>query len=410
MIPSFVLLSVLLVLSAFFSGSETAFFSLNHIEREQLLQGTRGARKKFLSGILHSPAEILITILTGNMVVNLFFASLMEGVVGHYFHGDLAWLYSILIGTGLILIFGEMTPKNLAIRQSLGFFRGSSRLLRLIHVAITPLRTVLNRVEKAVVTLLSQKLHPEPEDVRSIISSTFQVGHQRGLLHRSELSVLESFLDFREKTAEDVMAPRTELQPVEVSTPMNELIGRITDSRDESLIPVLRDDIDHIVGYINLRDILPFRYGISKARTIATIIRPVHPVPESKNLMELLRELINKNCEMALVIDEYGGTAGIVTFQNLVEDFLYFFYPSKTEFQVLDQGRYLFPGNIALEKVSDLLSTELESENRTLSGYIIERIEDIPAVGAELSIDGNTLIVKKVSRRKVLEVEVRKTT
>ena len=139
MIPRLILLTVLLGLSAFFSGSETAFFSLNHLEKEKLLSRTKGRRRTFISRILASPAEILITILTGNMVVNLFFASTMDVFVGRFI-GEYAWLYSILIGTLLVLIFGEMTPKNLAIRHSLPFFNFSSRILGVFHRVLTPTR------------------------------------------------------------------------------------------------------------------------------------------------------------------------------------------------------------------------------------------------------------------------------
>jgi CBS domain containing-hemolysin-like protein len=163
-----------------------------------------------------------------------------------------------------------------------------------------------------------------------------------------------------------------------------------------------------MIGYINTRDVLPYRFELSEARTVSAVVRNIHPVPQSKNLMELLRELIGKNCEMALVVDEYGGTAGVVTFQTLVEDFLYFFYPSKTEVKSLGDGQYLFPGNTALDEVAEVLQIEVQSDSRTLSGYIIEKLEDIPAEGTSLSIDGHTMTVTRVSRKKVLEVRIRK--
>ena len=406
MIVQLIVLTVLLALSAFFSGSETAFFSLNHLEKEKLLSLGGGGRKKFIARILSSPAEILITILTGNMVVNLFFASTMDVFVGRFI-GEYAWLYSILIGTLLVLVFGEMTPKNLAIRHSLPFFAHSSRILGAIHRVLTPVRFVLTRIERSVVSFITVRLKPESEDGRDLISSTFQIGLQKGIIHHSELSILESFLDFKEKTAADIMIPRTEMNAVEASTSLMDLLSTITPEDYDTLIPVYKEDIDHIVGYVNTQDILPFRYRLDTRKTLMSIIRAIHPVPDSKNLMELLREIMEIRCEMALVVDEYGGTAGIVTYQTLVEDFLYFFYHPREEFRRTGEGTYIFPGSYDLERAAEILGVELEGESRTISGYIIEVLEEIPQNGRRLEVDGLLFIVKSVSENKILEVEVR---
>ena len=171
---------------------------------------------------------------------------------------------------------------------------------------------------------------------------------------------------------------------------------------------MFKDDIDHIIGYINIRDALPYRYNLSNIKTVSSIVKPIHPVPATKNLMELLLEIMQRNCEMALVVDEYGGTAGAVTFQHLVEDFLYFFYPAKEDYRKLDDNAYLVPGHLELEKVAQLLDVVFETESRTISGFITEQLEEIPVTGVEMRIDGLLLIVRNVSQNRILEVEVRK--
>jgi putative hemolysin len=407
MITQLVLLAILLAFSAFFSGSETAFFSLNYLEKEKLLSSAKKGRKGFIDRILTSPAEILITILTGNMVVNLFFASRMDVVIGELV-GEYAWLYSILIGTLLVLIFGEMTPKNLAIRRSLSFFTFASPLLLVIHRVMTPVRYVLSKIERGVVSFVTSRLKPDTDDSRDLISSTFRVGLQQGIIRKSEVSILESFLDFREKTAEDIMVPRTQMDAVEVSTSLEELLETIRPDRYNALMPVYRDDIDHIVGYISVRDLLPLRFNLGSRKTISAVLKDVHPVPASKNLMALLREIMENRSEMALVLDEYGGTSGIVTYQTLVEDFLYFFYHPKEEFRRIGEDAFIFPGNYDLERAAELFDTTVDAESRTISGYIIEVIEDIPQPGRELRVDGLLFIVRSVTGKRVLEVEVRK--
>ncbi len=402
------LLVVLLLFSAFFSGSETAFFSLNHFEKDKLLKQVHGRRRRFISGAIRSPAEILITILTGNMVVNLFFASIMDVVVGEVVVHGYSWLYSIFIGTILLLIFGEMTPKNLAIRHSLPFFRKTSGILQGIHFGITPVRLVLRRLERGIVDYLSGRVKHGGLEPRNLISSTAQIGVKKGIIQYSELRVLESFLDFREKTAEDIMIPRPSLHAVETKTTINRLLSYINRNRNEDLLAVYRDNIDRIIGYVQIRDLLPYRDGATKTKTIARLIRPIHPVPETKNLTELLREMMALNCEMALVVDEYGGTAGIVTYRQLVADVLYFFYPTKDDFTKVAEGIFRFPGHFELDRVEEILGVSFESENRTISGFLTEKLEEIPPIGTQLRFDGYVFVVKSVSKKRVLEVEARK--
>ncbi len=412
-ISAIVILLLLVGMSAFFSGSETAFFSLNVLEQEKLRRSKGGKLGHFLRRILASPDDILITILTGNLVVNLFFASLMDRLVARFIEHD-AWLYSIVLGTIFLLIFGEMTPKNIAIRNSPAFFAFSSRFLYIIFLALKPVRAVVKVIEARIVAALSGRINLQPDDSRRLIISTLQTGLSKGILHASELAVLESFLDFREKTADEIMIPRTELNGVAVDASVEDVAlimakpsGKESNG-DTSLLPVFKDDMDHIEGYLKVEDLLPLRFGLSDSRSIRDILNPVHAIPEKKNLLDLLREMIDTDRRMALVVDEYGGTAGIVTFQHLVEDFLGFFYPSQElSYVKLSEGLYRVPGDFDLTDLEALLETRFEAESRTLAGLIMDRLGEIPRKGKQLTLSGHLFTIGRVSRRRILEVEVR---
>ena len=402
-----VILLILLVFSSLFSGSETAFFSLNHLEKDKLLRRSKGRIGSFVAGILFAPEDILITVLTGNMVVNLFFASLMDRFVLRFI-SDNTLLYSIVLGTVFLLIFGEMTPKSIAIRHSLKFFNFTSRFLFYIHIFLSPVRKLLKILENRVIALVMGGVKEEETDSRMLISSTLQVGLQKGIVHPSELAVLETFFDLREKTAEEAMIPRTALEGLEVKTGLAEVIRRARKMNRQNPIPVFDKDMDHLVGYFNLRDLLPFSSGRKKA-DLKTILKPVHPVPEKKNLFELLREMVEAKKEMAVVVDEYGGTAGIVTFQHIIEDFLVFFYPSDEEGIVrVSKGVFRVPGHIDLDEIENLLDVELISENRTVAGLLMERLGSIPARGTGVRIEGQDFIVRRVGKNRIIEVEIRK--
>jgi putative hemolysin len=262
---------------------------------------------------------------------------------------------------------------------------------------------------------MSGHIEQEDEDTKLLIASTLQVALKKGIIHPSELEVLESFLDFREKSAREVMLPRTEISGVDIAAGLKGVLEEIraNDSREGNgtleLMPVYRDDPDHLEGYINLQELVPFCYGLRTESEIRQIVKEVHPVPERKNLLDLLREMIEADRSMAVVVDEYGGTAGIITFRQLIEDFLKFFYPaSGLRHREISDGVYLIPGDYDLEDLEKLLGTEFESENRTLAGLLIGRLGEIPARGKRIDLAGHSFVVRRASRKRILEVEVRR--
>ena len=398
------ILLILIALSGFFSGSETAFFSLNHLEKEKLKRRSSGRMSTFIGYVLDKPEEILITILTGNMFVNFLFASILDNVFETVVP-DNAWLYSITAGTMIILIFGEMAPKNMAIRHSLSFNTFSFPVLRLIHMIIKPFRIVLSSIEKGITSRISKKIKKD-ENIHILIRSTLQVGLKKGIIHQSELNTLESFFEFREKCAEDVMIPRTEISGVSNKTRISRLEHDDFKRNRSDIIPVYKKSIDYITGYININDILPYKYGLRSGMKLSGITKPILPVPESKNLLELMNEMIDTKKEMAVVIDQYGGTAGIVTFSSLAENFLDSFYPDDDFIRKIND-RYILSGQIEIDRLNDIFDREFITESRTLGGLIIENMEEIPTPGKQIKISNIMFKVNKVSRNRITEVEAR---
>jgi putative hemolysin len=396
-------LAVLLAFSFFFSGTETAAFSLNQLEKERL---RRGKPSRFLLGALQQPEEILATILLGNMIVNLMFASVMDTVVQRI-AGERAWFTSVLAGALALLLLGEMTPKNVAIRHPASFFAFSMPLLLNVHVLLSPLRRVLDVARRAVVAFVSGRLRLDPDDSRTLITSTLQVGVSKGLLHPSELAATESFLEFRDKTAADIMIPRTRLSGVEAAAGLEAVIERLRRDGGRGPVLIYDRDIDHLKGYMVTRDLLASRFGVESPDSGAGLLRPFYPVPESKPLFDLMQEMIAQNTDMALVLDEYGGTAGVIPFHLLVGDFLQFFYPGEERARQTSEGVYRLPGEYPLEALEGLLGIAWESESRTVGGLIIERLGEIPAAGATLVLGRHELVVRRVSQKRILEVEVR---
>jgi putative hemolysin len=407
-----ILLLILLLFSAYFSGSETAFFSLSYFEQDTLKRTTHSPRRRrILKLILENPDGILITILTGNMLVNVAASSLAERL-GRSLFPLSSELLSIAAMTLLLLLVGEMTPKNLAVRKPLSFARASSLPLYGFYRLLSPLRLLLQGLNQKIGSLLKVQGPSREETQRRIILSAVQIGFKEGILHPSELHMTESFFAFRNKSADDVMVPRAQVNGIEATTSVSRLldaIGKAGRREQSSLIPVYAQDQDHFIGYLDVKDLLPYRLGGGRKVSQQEILRPFISVPASKNCAQLLVEMRETRREMALVIDEYGGTAGIVTFQDLVEELLGYFYPEEEEtVSKLGSDHYRVAGSLELDTLAELFGLSLPAESRTVAGLIMERLGEIPAAGRTLRIEGLELQVVKADRNRILAVEARR--
>jgi putative hemolysin len=410
-------LVLFLFLSAFFSGSETAFFSLNSLEREKMKPVQGKCKGKIVRLFFTSPDTLLVTILTGNMIVNIFATDFFASTVTGYVVSQLPFIdpevFSILVMIPLILLFGEMTPKNIAVRHPLAFARLSILPLYFFHLLFLPITGLLNIIRFKILKRIPVKKKQDDHPRDSLISFAMKVGHERGFISKYELDVLESYLEFRNKSACDVMIPRTEISGIEASTPLNVLFDIIAQENSKilsgSFIYVYKQDYDHLTGYIDIRDLLPIKYGIQKSVHVRKLIKPFYKIPDSKNLSDLTRELREKNHEVALVIDEYGGTAGIVTFQNIITDLLDYFYTSaKDMIEEISHGVYSLPGTVETGILEDLFHVHLPTEKRTVSGMIMEHLGEVPARGTQVTIEGILFTVCKPGKTKIIQLHATK--
>jgi putative hemolysin len=416
LVVSGILLVLFLILSAFFSGTETAFFSLNSLEREKL-KGTKGRwGKKIIELFFSSPDRILITILTGNMIVNIFatdvFALSLSQAIVRRFPCIESDLFSIVVMTLIILLFGEMTPKNIAVRHPLAFAHFSLVPLSLFYRFFIPLTVIFNLIRSKVLVCVPTKNLKDETKKKALIGFAMKVGFQGGLIKKYELDLLESYLDFIDKTAIDVMIPRTEIHGVDISTGIEGVLSLISYGAAKpagSFLYVYSNDFDHPVGYIEIKDLLPYRYhvkNVKKSGLLKTLVRPFYTIPGSKNLGELTRELRHANSTVALVVDEFGGTAGIVTFQTIVQDILDYFYSSEKDSIVhIGDNRYSIPGSIEIETLEDFFGVSFPSESRTVSGMIINILGEIPEQGVSIQVSAIHFTVRKAGKNRIVRLE-----
>lgn len=401
-------LVVLLLLSAFFSGSETAFFSLNSLEKDLLRRRSSGATGRFVHLLFSQPDDVLVTILTGNMFVNIFASAIAEAVGAEIF-GDAAELLSIASMTLILLIVGEMTPKNLAIRHSLRFSEFSTTPMRVAHAIFLPLVYPLGKLRNGVLAAFPKRGRDAGEDQASTVLSAIRMGYQSKTIDESELRLLERFFRFRQKTAADVMIPRVDLDPVDAALTVSQFLSRAAESPSNSgssLIPLYRENVDHISGYVRRVDLIASRFS-TEDRRMHELGSNIHAVPASKDLRELMEEMSELGTEMSVVVDEYGGTEGVVSYPALVEYLFEDFLPEhERDIEQVDDGSYRIAGQVHVEEVAATLGIDLESDSRTIAGLIVDHFGEFPEEGTELQLGPFVFRVARVHNRRIKWIDV----
>jgi putative hemolysin len=404
------ILAILIILSGFFSGSETAIFSLTTLEREKLRRTTKGRSARFLKLITEKPDDLLITILTGNMIVNMFATVLYDRLVGDvvFIQNETIAFFSPIVSMTLILLLcGDLLPKSYAVRNPIPGVRLIAAPLSVIHILLFPIRIVLGRI-KSLLTLR----FPEEADERDLINATIEIGHKEGIINQLEYNIFESFFSFNTLTAQEVMLPRAAISGIEIATPIETVLVHCEQAERDaahSLLLVYKENIDHPLGYIEIKDLVPFRYHLAGDKTLEDLLQPLHPVPQAKKLSQLLREMKEENTGMALVVDEYGGTAGVLTFKHLVESILSYFYASEEErIKKTGGNTYIVPGNLEVKTLLETLNLRYETESRTVGGLVLEELGEIPQEGADVTINNIRFTVVKMQQNRIhtLKVEV----
>lgn len=308
----------LLVLSAFFSGSETALFSLSKV-RIKRLQLEKAGNSKILASLLDKPKRLIITILIGNMLVNILASAMASSLSLNYF-GDKGLGVSIIIMTLLILTFGEITPKVIAIRNSEKISLFVAPYLNVFSKIVRPLRRVLHRIIDRIIMLIGRRIKEQkPGLTEEELKKAVELGRREGVLDIAEEEMIKSVFRFGDKTAKDVLVPLKRIVAVEEATPLGTIRSMIM-KQELSRLPIFKDKLDNIIGVLYAKDL--FIAGLKGPFTLKGILRDPFYVDENINLNELLRSFRSHRIHMALVKDSSGKLVGLVTLQDLLEEII----------------------------------------------------------------------------------------
>lgn len=402
-------LLILVFLSAFFSSAETAFSTVNRV-RIQLLAEEGDTRAVTLQKILEQYGKMLSAILIGNNIVNLSASSLTTTLAIRIWGNTWVGLATGIL-TIVILLAGEIVPKNWAVFYNEKISLNYAKIVYALMVVLTPVIFLVDHVSGWILKLLKVDISKKDSITEGELRTYVREGLEDGVLATDEHEIITSVFDFSNAQAHDIMIPRAEMVTVDIEDSYEEVFAVFRDNMYTRL-PVCQDDRNNIVGLINMKDF--FLVEDKEQFQVKQILRDVYYTYESQSSGDLLKEMKKASISnVAIVIDEYGMTAGMITMEDLLEEIVgdirdEYDADEETQIQEIAPGRYLIDGSIRLNDLNDSLELELESEHHeSLGGLIIDELSRLPKEGESVTLEnGIILTVTKLQKRHIEQVRM----
>ena len=407
--PSIISILILIGLSAFFSASETALISLSKIRLRRMVDDdVRNAN--IISKLLENPSNLLGAILIGNNIANIGASALATSIAIQYFGPSLGVAVSTIGMTLLILIFAEVTPKSLASQFSEQTSIKVSKPMYFITKLLWPLTFTLTLVTNLLVKLLGgNKGGTQPLITEDELKTIVNVSHEEGLLEGDERQMIYNVFEFGDSQAKDVMTPRTNMVAVNVDSTYDELV-QVFKEENFSRTPVYDEDIDDIIGILHVKDLI-FYVNEKDSFNLRDLIRPVYYTYEYKPTSLLFDEMRLSRSPVAIILDEYGGTAGIVTTEDLVEEIVGEIrdeYDEEHEdIEVIKEDEYLVEGSMKIDLLNDMIGTNIESEDfDSIGGFVIGLLDRFPDVDEVIEYNNIRFVVEKVEKNRIEKMRI----
>lgn len=400
-------LFVLLVLSGFFSSAETAFTTVNRVRIRTLVE--EGSKRAVTTQkILDSYSKMLSTILIGNNIVNLT-ASSLATTLAIKIWGSFAVGIATGILTILVLLFGEIVPKNLAMLYSEKISLMYSGIIYSLMLLFTPVIFIVDGLSNGIMKLL----HIDPNKKMSLMTESelktyVDVSHEDGVIESEEREIIYNVFDFSDAVAKDIMIPRIDMVTADLETSYKDLLSIFRESM-YTRIPVYEGDKDNIIGLVNIKDF--FLVEDEAHFHIKDILRDAYYTYEFKKTADLMMEMRDRTHNVAFVLNEYGSTVGMITLEDLLEEIVGEirdeYDEDEEEFiQKIDDNTYLVEGGMKLDDINDALDTALDSEDYdSLGGLMIEKLDRLPEEGEEILLDsGISLKAQGIVHNRITKV------
>ena len=404
---SLIIIVCCIIMSAYFSATETAFSSLNRVRMKSLAE-KGNKRAALVLRLSENYDSLLSTILIGNNIVNITSTSVATVLFVRLLGEERGSSLSTLVMTIVVLIFGEVSPKSLAKEVPENFALFSAPILRVLVIILSPANFLFGQWKKLLSLIF--KFSRENGITEEELLIMVEEAKQDGGIDEQEGTLIRSAIEFSDLTAEDVLTPRIDVAAVPADATQEEIADIFTET-GFSRLPVYRENVDNIVGIIYQKDFYNQIYHTE--RKLEEIIRPALFIAMGKKVGQLLKELQQKKMHIAVVLDEFGGTAGIITLEDILEELVGEIWDEHDkvvqEVEQISDREYLVMGSANVEKLFERLGKEREFDVLTVSGWVMEVAEKIPAAGEQFRFEDLEITVLEMDDKRVEKVRIVRT-
>ncbi|MHB8733355.1 MAG: hemolysin family protein [bacterium] len=406
----FALLGLLILCGAFFGAAETALFATSRLTLRRLRDaGDRRAR--VAHQLLEDPGNLLTTLLAGNTIANVGSSVVATSIALSLLGRRAGEIVAFVGATVLVLILAEIAPKTLAVRYADRFALHVAGTVRAVSIVLTPLVRLLSLAGTAIVRPFGGAITQHaPLVTEDQLRFLVQVGEEEGVIEEEEREMIHSIFEFGDTVVREVMRPRVDIVAMPAKATINEALGLMMES-GHSRLPVYEGSIDHVVGLVYIRDLLPALRQGRLDQPVGEVQRPPFFVPETKKVAELFREMQGRKVSTAIVVDEYGGTAGLVTMEDLLEEIVGEIQDEydleEKPIQLIDDRTAVVNGRTHIDEVNGILGLQLPMEEvDTIAGLVYALAGHVPVQGETVSVAGAELRVERALGQRITKVRI----
>ena len=413
--PQLIVLVILVILSAFFSSAETALTTMNKLRLRTLMEeGSKNAA--IAMKLVQNPGKLLSTILIGNNIVNLSASSLSTVFATNLCiqaGTPIPVSTAVGIATGVItlvvLLFGEILPKTLATRYSEKLSLAYARIIYALTIILTPLIFIVNLLSSGVLKLLRADKKVKTQMTENELLTFIDVSHEQGVIEQEEHEMITNVVDFGDSMAKDVMVPRIDIVFASVDSTYEELTQLFKEEK-YSRIPVYETSKDNVIGIVNLKDLFCYDKD-PKDFVLRNFLREPFYTYEYQKTSELMLKMKDQSFNIAIVLDEYGATAGLITLEDLLEEIVGEirdeYEDVEVDSQKVSDDEYIVTGSAKLDDINDILGTAFESDDYdSIAGHLINELEHIPTEGESIDLNGYRFRIDRMDKNRIDQIHV----
>lgn len=402
-----IFLIILIFASAFFSSSETALMSLSKLKiRHMVSENRKGAKR--IEKLSEDPSKLLGTILVGNNIANIASSSIATALIMNSLGPKYLPLATIIM-TIVVLIFGEITPKTLAAQSSEKVSILVAPLINFLSIIFNPIVVITTYIANILIRLLGGRPDAEkPIITEDELKTIVDVSEEEGILELEEREIIKNVVEFGDLFVKDIMVQRIDIVSLSINSSYEDVINIIR-AEQLSRIPIYNESIDDIVGILNIKDILISDY--KPGDSLEPYIREPIYTYEYKKTLDLFKEMNKNRHHMVVVLDEYGGTAGLITIEDILEEIVGEiedeYDDEEIHIEQLSENEYIVDGSIRLEDINDLVGLNLESDDfDSIGGFIINQLGSFPVLGEEIVYEDRKFTIHEVDKNRIKKVKI----